>query len=75
MSELRRYRKSGDLMLADPAGKWVSFYDAQAEIHQLNNELTAICLARDSAIRDAKQHYNNHFKVVRALRDLLKEQP
>lgn len=36
---------------------WIRRDDAQAEIHKLNNDLTAVTLERDNAIRDAKHHY------------------
>jgi len=50
---LKRYSFDGERPFEDePFGVWVKFVDHAAEVHTLNNQLTAAILERDALAHD-----------------------
>lgn len=60
----------GTIEVETPTGAWVHFDDAAAEIHKLNNDLTATTIERDNAIRDAKEHYGKLVELREGIKAL-----
>lgn len=57
---MKRYRLIGNEFQESTGGAWVRFEDAAADVHRLNNQLTAAYLQRDALKRELAGHDGRH---------------